>query len=161
MSDDSNYDRMQAKRDEYMKHYELEQERKERAERAHKAANAPSRPYTHTSVEYEKTTFAKLLRIIGFIALLGSLAWLYFFPDSAKASDNTSFIGGGGLFLILLPSVGHWLGKALAVFLVINLFLATGLGFAEYALSAVGIVFGLSVKRLLWKEKSRETYTVR
>jgi|GEM_PF-3535438 hypothetical protein len=162
MSDDNNlYDRLQQKKDEYIEHYNREQERQEKASEALRTSRERSKPYTYTEVKYEKTSFAKILRLMGWIITIGALLSLLFFGDAVKNSGYTPIIGGTGIFLILLPSISRWIGPVLAVLLVIFLLLSENNGIEDYVMFVLGIIISLSIKHLLWKEKSRDTYTTR
>jgi len=162
MSDDNNlYDRLQKKRDEYIEYHNLEQERRDRAEEALREAKTISKPYTHTEVKYEKTSLAKALRLIGWLITIGTLTGLLFFGDVVKNSDYTPLIGGTGIFLIILPNISRWIGPVLAGVLVFLLIFSNNNGIGDYILFTFGIFISLFIKRLLWREKSRDTYTVK
>lgn len=163
MSDDNNfYDRLQKRKEQELEYYDREHERREHEKEAlRKTTNNRGKPFTHTEIKYEKTFLAKFLRLTGWLITLGTLTSLFFIGDAAKNSDYMPIAGGTGIFLILLPSIGRWIGPVLAVFLVIFLIFSENNGIEDYILFSIGIIVSLFIKRLLWRETSRNSYTVK
>lgn len=162
MSDEnSNYERRQRDRDEYIEYYNREQERREKAQEALRESRKPRKPYTYTNTKYEKTTFAKASQVVGGLLLIGTLTVLYFGGENIQKSENLNITGGTGIFLIFLPIISRRFGPVLAGIFVLLLIFSKNNGVIDYILFTSGFFISLFINRLFWREKSRETVTVR